>query len=697
MAEYVEEELVDEFIEPMEEMPDDMEEEKSGIELFAFLDEGNLIGKIKNTSEVGAEVRRLYDEARTSMAKWKRKYKRALKLAKLEPEAAQKTFPFEKASNVVMPFILETMLDFHSRTVPELVWRENVVGIRTYGKENEEKTARAERVGDYMNYQITDGMRYWRPEQDKLLLQLPCVGTAYKKTYFNGTIKEVNSDLYMADEVIFDHKSRTFEEAPDYFINHEYTHNDVIEFIRGNAEWKMDEAKLPDRRDKPMLDFIRAFVWIDLDEDGLPEPYEVIYYVETEAIVAVYPAYDEEGIHANDEGVIVRVERMPCFTQYRFLPDPEGGPMGLGWGILMGDMFEAINTTFNQMIDAGTLSNLAGNSGMIDAQLSGAARGNRQQAGPIRVKMGELTPVVTGGKPLGQSLVQFPYSGPNATLFSLTEYMITQMRGMTNAALNMDTNGQEAAIMYLTRLQQGLKVPNSIVMRVYECAKHEFKNIALLNYKHHNSDKYNRVLDGDVEYNMEADFNPEDCDVRLAIDPSQGSDVERQARADMLLQEAKEDQKGVMDARYAYLQWLDALGVPDPEAYAPQPSGEPDPMQQLMIANMARQASNEERRTKIEEIKVELKRHEVAMEAARQMAQLGLDSDVKESEIAERYARTFQMLWEIGMGDDPAATVQAIEGQFIDRKVPSIGMPKPVQFDQMQPEGAPQQGGPPQL
>ena len=64
---------------------------------------------------VAAETQRLLDEAKQTMGPWLKDYERALKLAKLEAETEKKTFPFEDASIVMMPFILETMLDFHSR------------------------------------------------------------------------------------------------------------------------------------------------------------------------------------------------------------------------------------------------------------------------------------------------------------------------------------------------------------------------------------------------------------------------------------------------------------------------------------------------------------------------------------------------------------------------------------------------------
>ncbi|MGI9251825.1 MAG: hypothetical protein ACR2PR_11645 [Pseudohongiellaceae bacterium] len=683
------------------ELPDEVEPEPDDIKLFAFLDDGNLVDELGNMhNDVAGEVRRLYDLAKDSMSEWRKKYEKALKLSKLEPEAAHKTFPFEGASNIIMPFVLETMLDFHSRTVPELVWRDKIVAMKTNGRENKEKDARAKRTGMYMNYQVKEDMPEWRTEQDKMLLQLPCVGTAFKETYFNATGEKVNSDLLMADEVVFDHKSRTFQEAMDLFVPCKFTRSEVIEHIRGEQQWQLDEEDFPDRNMHPEdFDFIRAFTWIDLDGDGLPEPYRVIYYPEKEMIAAVFPAYDEEGIHTNDDGDITKVERMDIFTQYRFLPDPEGGPMGMGWGILLSDMFDAINTTFNQMIDAGTLSNLAGNSGLIDAQMSGSTnRGNRQQAGPIDVTMGELTPITTGGKSLRDGIVQFPYSGPNMTLYQLTEYMITQLRQMTNSALNMDSNSQEAAVMYLARLQQGLKVPNSIVMRVYDCAKMEFKRIAMLNFKHHNSAKYNRVLDEPQEVNMRNDFNPEDCDISTAVDPSQGSDVEQQSRADILLQEAKEDPNNILNKRAIYLQWLEAFGIPNPEEIAPEPSGEPDPMQQIMMANLQREASLEERKQKLEEVKVELDRYRVALEVTKDMAANGIKVDMQEAEIAHKYAETFKLLWEIGMlnDGDAASTVKGIEQQFIDKQTPSIPLPQPVEFQLAQKDAQDQQGQAPQ-
>ncbi len=680
-------------------LPDGVDAESTGIQLFDQLEDGNLVGVLGDlaigTAGVSALTIQLFGTAKRSMKDWLQKYKNALKLAKLEPESEKKTFPFEDASTVMMPFILETMLDFHSRTVPELVWAKKVVAIKTYGKPNKEKDDRARRVGTYMNYQISETIPFWRREQDKLLLALPCVGTGYKITYFNGDEQEVRSDLYMGDQIIFDHAYKTFEEAPDKFLEEEYTRNEVITRIRGDADWDLDENKLPLQKDHPEpFKFLRAWTWIDLDDDGFTEPYEVVIYREDDSIVSVTPAYDEEEITVNDDGEIVDVHMSEIFTQYRFLPDPEGGPMGMGWGILLGDLFEAINTDVRQLIDAGTLANLAGSSGLIDAQMTaGSGRGNRQQSGPIEVRMGELTPITTGGKSLEDSIVQFPYRGPNQALFELLKFMVEQIRTMANSAINMDTHSQEAAMMYLARLQQGLKVPNSIVMRVYDAAKDEFKKIAELNFRHYSDKKYNKVIDDDTEHSMRDDFNPDDCDVRLAVDPSQGSDVERQQRAQMMLEEAKTQTEQIINVRQAYLDWGDALGIADLEQLMPEPDpNAKDPMQELMMANMAREAELADREMNLREARLTLDQAKETVRAMKEGAEVGLKFDKNEADISFVYAQTFYKLWEMGMaGSDPIATVRDIEGQLIDNRIDLPAPPKPLPSPQ---PAQPQEGAP---
>jgi hypothetical protein len=364
------------------------------------------------------------------------------------------------------------------------------------------------------------------------------------------------------------------------------------------------------------------------------------------------------------------------FTQYRFLPDPEGGPMGLGWGILLGPMFDSINTTMRQLIDAGTLSNVAGNSGLINADTT-TGRGNSIQSGPIEVKLGQLTPVPTrGGSNLAQNVVQFPFSGPNQTLFQLMEYLIGSARSMTNAASNVEASPGEAASLYMARLQQGLKVPNSIIMRVYESAKKEFQKIAELNFKHFDDDKYNKVIDSDIQASMEQDFDPEDCDIRLVSDPTQGSDIERVQRAQAIFELAGTQTQQVINYRQAVLDLLEAMNTPNVDEIAPEPDPNAvDPMQQMILAQQQMEAEFKQRDQVLRETDQQLRQQKMAMEAAKEISKLGLEADKTEAEITKIYTESLKNVVDAGIASAEGGAsleqgenvLQGIEDRFINQ------------------------------
>jgi len=657
----------------MEEITEELveyEEENDSL-LIKNLDAGNLVDQIEDPTKACSDALDLYDSAGKSMEGWLKKYRRALNLAKMQAmsgdiEITEKSFPFEGASMAMMPYILEAMLDFSSRAASELVWANEIIHAKIYGQASEEKEERAKRVSDFSNYQLSEMIPDWRDNQDKGLLILASPGTFYKKTYWDAGIQEVCSELCLADEVIFDHNYKSFDSAPDKFQKCKYSKNEVISFIRGDQKWNIDEDELEE--DTNEIEFIEAHTWLDLDDDGMKEPYIAIIWEDKERIVSLRPNYDEDTIIDND-GEIVKIDCVPQFTQYRFLPDPEGGPMGMGWGILLGPMFDAINTNVRQMIDAGTLHITASNSGLINQSLA-SGRGNAVQSGPIEVQLGQLTPIPNhGAGNLRDNIVQFPFSGPSPVLFQLMEALINSSRSMTNAAVNVQAQAGEAASLYLAKLQQGLKVPNSIIMRVYNCARSEFQKIAALNYKHYDNDKYNRVLDSDQQASMENDFNPEDCDIRMAADPSQGSDVERVQRAQAIFDMARTQPQQVLNYREAQLDVLSAMKTPNIDKLAPEPDpNQRDPMQDLLMAQQAAEMEMRKEDQMLRSQEVELKRMKLAKEAAKEMTEIGLKADKQEAEITNLYSQALERIVNAGIasGQEALEAAQTIEDTFID-------------------------------
>lgn len=704
---------------------DEGEEDHSAHPLIKQLDEGNLVDRLsklesKTPGGIYEEIQGAYESARTSMEGWLKRYNKALKLAKMQPfdssgkDIESKDFPIEGASLAMMPFILEAMLDFSSRASPELVWTDRIVAAKVQGMDQDQfKLKRAERVEAFMNYQLTQEIPGWRNGQDKLVMALPCVGTAYKKTYFDYEEKMVCSDLRMADKVIFDMACHSFADAPNKFEPLTLTRNQVISNIRGNAEWKIDEDKL--EKDKKEFEFTEAYIWLDLDEDGLEEPYCAVLWPDSNQIVCLYPNYDEDTITFNDDGEVVKIREKEVYTQYIFLPDPEGGPMGMGWGILLGPTFNAINSLVRQSIDAGVLALTSSNSGLIAQSASSQGRGNRQLASQIKVKMGELTPypmeALNGS--LRENVIQFPFAGPSAVLFQLTEYLAEAARRLSVAAYNVEANQGEAASLYLARLQQGLKVPNSIVMRVYEAAKEECKKIALLDYKHHDSKKYNKVLDEPQQHIMQKDFDPEDCDIALFADPAQGSDIERVAKAQNVYSLAMEQasaQQNVIALREATVDLLKAQKYDEAAierlAPKPDPNAPPPKEMQLILAQQQFEAELQQKELALKEQdlalrerKQELETLKQAHQAAKELSELGLKADLDEATITEKYANALKgLVKDAGLTYEQARReVVRIESDFIQNEVNNSALQAANAGTNRPMDGLPGNAGIPQL
>jgi predicted RNase H-like HicB family nuclease len=356
--------------------------------------------------------------------------------------------------------------------------------------------------------------------------------------------------------------------------------------------------------------------------------------------------------------------------------------MGLGWGILLGPMFDSINTNIRQLIDAGTLQLTASNSGLISKQLA-SGRGNSTESGPVEIVLGQFTQVDShGSSSLKDNIAQFPFAGPSPVLFQLMESLTNSARSLTNASVNVQAQAGEAAALYLARLQQGLKIPNSIIMRVYDCAKKELQKISLLNYKHFDDEKYNRILDLDSHASMEKDFNPKDFDIRMVADPSQGSDIERVQRAQVAYEMAKDPQQPgqVLNYRKAVLDLMEAMGTPNIEELAPEPDPNArDPqaeMQQALIAQQMAEMENQKeannlraQENQMKAASLQLQQQKQAMQAAKDMGELGLKKDKLEAETTRMYMQSLEGFAKLGVSPESAIQLtKDVENFFLESK-----------------------------
>ena len=121
-----------------------------------------------------------------SRTEWEKAYVQGLKLLGLQYE--ERTEPWDGACGVFHPMITEAVVKFQSESITETFPAQGPVKTKILGKQTPEKEEAAERVQDDMNYELTEVMKEFRPEHERMLWSLPATGSAFKKVYYDPSL-----------------------------------------------------------------------------------------------------------------------------------------------------------------------------------------------------------------------------------------------------------------------------------------------------------------------------------------------------------------------------------------------------------------------------------------------------------------------------------------------------------------------------
>ena len=628
--------------------------------LREILEADNLVPALSDSvrGEITEQILNQYNADHDSMDEWFDHYDKALKLASMDSSDVEKDRPFRGAARVMMPYVLEAAIDFNARVVTEVLGRKDPVSVEmlgsTAGQMGQGKNERAGRVQNYMNAELKKNMD-WDRRTDREMMALPVVGTSYKKYWYDPVLGQFRCSMVPADKVIFSQEVECFEDAEQCVHEVPYTYNEIVSHEKADI-WDVDLERLDEKQEQ--FDLCEAYFTYDLDGDGYAEPYIAMLEKESKQLVRMVANFDEEDIiydspdaefdgygRQRKSGEVVAIERMNYITQKQLMPDPNGSPMGMGFGILLSDIFDSINTTVRQLLDAGTLANYAGNSGFIADGVTPRGGASRADGGHMEMEMGRFKRMhTTQGRSLKDSIVQMPVSGPNQTTFELMQHLVDTARGLVTTSYNVEANSQEAASLYLARLQQNLKRPNAMMWRVFRGMQEEFRCFMKLIYKYGDQEYYLNLIDeqGDIK----ADFNPDDCDVTPTMNPAHGSDVERMAQASAALEQAREAPQ-VHNLHEAYRRYYEAMGIENVEALLPPPQPGPNFQQKLEMQYAAKEAERQERELAIKERDQALKQMEQARKARQEMAELQLEAQKVDGDRKEKIAHAIERLAQV--------------------------------------------------
>jgi chaperonin GroES len=468
-------------------------------------------------------------------------------------------------------------LQFHARAHQELLKDERIVFAKVLGRdEGGEKAARGRRVEDAMSMQFMFHMLEWQDDMDRMLYVLPLIGTVFKKTYWSDMKGRPVSELVLPSEMVVAYHAQDWIRARKTHKLY-LTHNEVVEQQRIMAyldvdigpEGERDSATeepgmLDDERNQVQIDgdqpheILECHCWYDLDDDGYEEPYIVTVDRATEQLLRIVPRFRRSDVRDREDGIIMAIDAIEYVTPFKFFPSVDSKVYGTGFGQLLGPLNRAVNSVINQLLDAGTLSNMQ--SGFL-------GRGVRvTKGGRVRFRPGEWLELSSTGDDLRKGVFPLPVKEPSNVLFQLLGYLVQAGKEVSSVAEIMtgQNPGQNQPFSTTqTVLGEGMQVFLGIYKRIYRALATEYRRVYDLNYMYLSDAIYSELLDEPAGADVVADFDPKGLDILPQADPNMANSIRKQQRVQSLLQA---QQAGMnLNAEYIQRQFLESIDEPNIE------------------------------------------------------------------------------------------------------------------------------------
>ena len=625
-----------------EENKEDYTIKDEGVSIEELLKADNIVELLSDDklTEISQQVSEDYNLDKTSCAHKIKELKEVVEIAMIISK--QKTYPWTGASNVIFPLIANACIDFAATCYPEIIKDGQVVKAKIVGKDEGVqmkdaegipmsiptegpdgqpsqdpeagkpimqnvglKQKRGDRVATAMNWQLMEEQDWWERDVDKLVHALPCVGDMYKKVYYDPIKEMPVSELIFPDKLVINNGARDinssvvteiielypqeimqrirYEMFSDFDFNYESDKDDGDTKEQG-LDSIQDESGVNNR----LHTFLEQHTWLDLDDDGFPEPYIVTIHDSSSKVVRIVARYTKDSIKYNSRDQIKDIIAQKYYVHYPFIPSLDGSFFSLGFGHLLLNTNNAINTTLNQLIDAGHLSITGG--GFISKGFG------KSKAGKMALAPGEWKIVNVGSDDLRTGIVPIPHPQPSPVLFSLLGAMIDAGKslGSLSDVLTGESAGNIQATTMVSMVEQGLKQFKSIYKRIYKSEKDEFKLLYGLNERNLTNEKYAEILDEPLlEVDVKSDFNRKNYDICPVADIDAVTNFQRMAMAQFYMSFLNDPYVDPIEVRKRI---FGAANSEDIDKLVIMPKPQPDPA--LQIEQMRLEAKSQESQAK---------------------------------------------------------------------------------------------------
>lgn len=537
--------------------------------LAESMSEGDLSG-------IAAQIEMWVEADVESRSAWHKRLADGLKLLGVVHEVDTKG-PFKLTEKVNHPAIAEAVVQFQARASAELLPPKGPAKALVLGEKTPEIEEQAERVADYLNYQLMVLDEDYFPEMEKLLFTLSPNGSQFKKVY-RDELRQANVSRWIrGEDLIVPYGATTLQNSPRFTHQTAVSRNDLrklqvmgvyrdVDLMRpsegpnrdSQVQETKDKAQGQDNAGALLLDETDHTVWecncdYDLpgfedeaggEKTGIALPYIITVEKDSSAVLSIRRNWKEDDQLRKKRVNVVHYPYLPGegFYSYgliHFLGGAGQAATGLLQTVLLGAAFAGLNGGFKSK----------------DARLPS----------DVTLEYGVWKDTEMSAEELAKCFYTPNFKGPSEADFKILGLIqdAVQRFGSTTESMVGDASNTGPVGTTVALIEQGSKVFSGIHKRLHFAQGQELKLLAELNGQYLPAEGYPYSVHGASRQIFAQDFD-ERIDVLPVSDPNIFSSTQRIAIAQGVAQRA-DLKPGLYDTRKVEAKYLQAMGIQDPD------------------------------------------------------------------------------------------------------------------------------------
>jgi len=541
----------------------------------------------EDLAEISHDVREKFQADKESRAEWESMFEKGFDLLGLKIQETSE--PFEGACTAVHPLLIESAVKFQAKASQELFPPGGPVKSQILGDVTPEKEQQANRVQNFMNYQVTEQMPEYFDEFERMLFHLPLIGSAFKKVYYDATLKRPCSEFVPIDQFYVSYYATDLRNAD------RYTHviyKNAVELQKDIASEIYVDAEMGEPSSTPTTSFAEKvdtilgiapagdndsqYVLLEqhahlnikdsMADDDEAHPYIITVEEQSGSVLSIRRNYSPDDDTK---------QKRSHFVHYKFVPG--FGFYGLGLMHFLGNLTMSATAAMRSLIDAGQFANLPGGF---------KAKGVRVVGDNDPIAPGEFKEIEATGIDLSKAIVPLPYKEPSSTLYQMLQFVTDAGQKFADSTEQIVSDAASYGPVGTTMalLEASSKFFSGVHKRLHKSQRDEFKILARIDYEYL-PNQYPYEVPNVSESVFKKDFDGT-IDVIPVSDPNIPSNAHRMMLANMALQMAQQSPPGMFNIEALNRTILHAANMPNlEEILPPKPETKPlDPVTDIMAA-----------------------------------------------------------------------------------------------------------------